>query len=497
MDNHLLMGCLMQNAQAVDGKKIEIDPRTLNRHGLIAGATGTGKTKSLQVLIENLSEIGVPSLVMDMKGDISGLGAKGITNKVIESRAQHIGMSWEGTSFPVEFLSISKEKGCPLRSTISEFGPVILSKILSLNETQASLLSMLFQFCDERHLPLVNIDDLKTVLRYAAKEGKEDIEKAYGLVPTTSAHAIMRRLSQLEQQGGDFIFGEPSFDVIDLCRTNAQGQGMVNILRLTDMQAKPQLFSAFMLALLAEVFDVFPEAGDVDQPKLMLFIDEAHLIFKNASKELLTQLDTIIKLIRSKGIGVVFITQSPHDIPENILSQLGFKIQHALRAFTAKDRKAIKLIAQNFPQSEQYDIETLLTELGIGEALITSLDHKGRPTEVAHTLMRPPYSRMDILSEEEQNTWLKQSTLLPKYEKAIDRESAHEILIARIKNVIDKEAAEEDKKETKTVNKRSSRNEKSTFEKILTSSVGRTVVRELTRGLLGVFGISSSRRRRR
>ncbi len=491
------MGCLMLNAQAVDGKRIEIDPSTLNRHGLIAGATGTGKTKSLQVLIENLSEIGVPSFVMDMKGDISGLGAKGTTNKVIESRAKHIGMSWEGSSFPVEFLSISDEKGCPLRSTISEFGPVILSKILSLNETQSSLLSMLFQFCDDRHLPLVNIDDLKTVLRYAAKEGKKDIEQAYGLIPTTSAHAIMRRLSQLEQQGGDRIFGEPSFDVIDLCRTNAQGQGMVNILRLTDMQAKPQLFSAFMLALLAEIFDVFPEAGDVDKPKLMLFIDEAHLIFKNASKELLTQLDTIIKLIRSKGIGVVFITQSPHDIPENILSQLGFKIQHALRAFTAKDRKAIKLIAQNFPQSEQYDIKTLLTELGIGEALITSLDHKGRPTEVAHTLMRPPYSRMDILNEKEQNQWLKQSALLPKYDKAIDRESAHEILMERIQTVVAKEETEEQKKTTQKAQKPSKRNEKSTFEKILTSSVGRTVVRELTRGLLGVFGISSSRRRRR
>ncbi len=263
------------------------------------------------------------------------------------------------------------------------------------------------------------------------------------------------------------------------------------------MQSKPQLFSAFMLALLAEIFDVFPEAGDVEQPKLMLFIDEAHLIFKNASKELLTQLDTIIKLIRSKGIGVVFITQSPHDIPENILSQLGFKIQHALRAFTAKDRKAIKLIAQNFPQSEHYDIETLLTELGIGEALITSLDHKGRPTEVAHTLMRPPYSRMDILTPEEQNAWLKQSGLITKYNKAIDRESAHEILMERINSVIAKEEAEEQKKITQKAKKPHKHNEKSTFEKILTSSVGRTVVRELTRGLLGVFGISSARRRRR
>lgn len=496
MDNPLLMGCLMKDAQAIDGHRIELDPRSLNRHGLIAGATGTGKTKSLQVLIENLSHIGVPSLVMDMKGDISGLGASGTTNKVIESRAQHIGMSWQGQSFPLEFLSISDEKGCPLRSTISEFGPVILSKILSLNETQTALLSMLFMFCDDKKLPLVDIDDLKTVLRYAAKEGRKEIEQAYGLIPVNSAHAIMRRLSQLEQQGGDKIFGEPSFDVHDLCRCNAQGQGMVNVLRLTDMQAKPQLFSAFMLALLAEVFDVFPEAGDVDKPKLMLFIDEAHLIFKNASKELLTQLDTIIKLIRSKGIGVVFITQTPHDIPENILSQLGFKIQHALRAFTAKDRKAIKLIAQNFPQSDDYDIASLLTSLGIGEALISSLDHKGRPTPVAHTLMRPPYSRMDILSTAEINSWLQQSALLPKYEAAIDRESAHEMLMERIEEAIeDKEQAQEKKQESHKSSRR--RPQKSTFEKIMTSSVTRTIARELTRGLLGVFGISSTRRRRR
>lgn len=486
----------MKDAQAIDGNQILLDPSTLNRHGLIAGATGTGKTKSLQVLIENLSQIGVPSLVMDMKGDISGLGAKGTTNKVVESRAQHIGMQWQGQSFPIEFLSISDEIGAPLRSTISEFGPIILSKILSLNDTQTALLSMLFMFCDNKQLPLVNIDDLKTVLRYAAKEGKQEIEKAYGLIPTNSAHAIMRRLSQLEQQGGNKIFGEPSFDVEDLCRTDMEGRGMVNILRLTDMQAKPQLFSAFMLALLAEIFDVFPEAGDVDKPKLMLFIDEAHLIFKNASKELLTQLDTIIKLIRSKGIGVVFITQNPQDIPENILSQLGFKIQHALRAFTAKDRKSIKLIAQNFPQSEDYDIENLLTQLGIGEALITSLDHKGRPTAVAHTLMRPPFSRMDILSQQEQEECLECSVLKPKYDLSIDRESAHEILMKRIEDTLEaqKEASQANKTEK---GKGRKRQEKSTFEKIMTSSVGRTVARELTRGLLGVFGISSSRRRRK
>ncbi|BAX82164.1 helicase HerA-like domain-containing protein [Labilibaculum antarcticum] len=381
----LLIGGVVVDNTPIDGQKVTISAKSLNRHGLISGATGTGKTKSLQVLIEELSGIGVPSLVMDIKGDISGLGAEGSTNQIIEKRAHHIQMDWIGKRFPIEFMSISDEPGVSLKSTISEFGPVILSKILSLNDTQTSLLSILFLFCDDKKLPLLDLDDLKTVLRYAAGEGKTEIQKMYGLVPINSAHAIMRRLTQLEQQGGNRIFGEPSFDVDDLCRTDENGLGMINIIRLTDVQSKPALFSAFMMALLAEVFEVFPEKGDVDKPELMIFIDEAHLLFKNASRELLDQLDTIIKLIRSKGIGLVFITQTPDDIPENILSQLGFKIQHALRAFTARDRKAIKLLSQNFPESDAYDVESLITELGIGEALISSLDRKGKYTTGSFT----------------------------------------------------------------------------------------------------------------
>ena len=493
----LIMGGVMVDSTPVDGQQVTFAPQSLNRHGLIAGATGTGKTKSLQVLIEELSSIGVPSLVMDIKGDISGLGAAGTTNKIIEQRAHHIQIAWEGKQLPIEFMSISEEPGIPLKSTVSEFGPIILSKILSLNDTQTSLLSMLFMFCDDKKLPLLDLDDLKTVLRYAAAEGKEEIQKLYGLVPVTSAHAIMRQITQLEQQGGARIFGEPSFDVADLCQRDINGLGMVNIIRLTDVQSKPALFSAFMLALLAEVFDVFPEQGDVEKPELMIFIDEAHLIFKNASGELLDQLDTIIKLIRSKGIGIVFITQTPDDIPENILSQLGFKLQHALRAFTAKDRKAIKLMAQNFPDSDVYNVEALLTELGIGEALISSLDRKGRPTPLVHTLMRPPYSRMDVLSQNEIDRIISNSTLSVKYSKSINRESAHEILMDRIERTL--QAAEEQKNiqaEAKVAAK-TGRPQKSSFEKIMTSSVTQTVARELTRGLLGVFGISTTKRRRR
>lgn len=496
----LLIGGVMVDSTPVDGKQVTLAPQSLNRHGLISGATGTGKTKSLQILIEELSGIGVPSIVMDIKGDISGLGAEGTTNKIIEKRANHIQMDWKGTSFPIEFMSISDEPGLPLRSTVSEFGPIILSKILTLNDTQTSLVSMLFMFCDDKKLPLLDLEDLKTVLRYAAAEGKHEIQKMYGLVPINSAHAIMRKITQLEQQGGDRIFGEPSFDVFDLCQRDEKGKGMVNIIRLTDVQSKPALFSAFMLALLAEVFEIFPEKGDVEQPELMIFIDEAHLIFKNASSELLDQLDTIIKLIRSKGIGVVFITQTPNDIPDNILSQLGFKIQHALRAFTAKDRKAIKLMAQNFPESEVYDIETLLTELGIGEALVSSLDRKGRPTEIAHTLMRGPFSRMDVLTPSEISSIISKSRIARKYNEKIDRESAHEILMERIEKMLQTEEEQIAKKELpKTASKpkrKQKRKQKSQFEKIMTSPVTRTIAREITRGVLGVLGISAAARKK-
>ncbi len=492
----LLIGGVMVDFTPIDGQKVTLSAQSLNRHGLIAGATGTGKTKSLQILIEELSGIGVPSIVMDIKGDISGLGAEGTTNKIIEKRAFHIQMPWEGKRFPIEFMSISDEPGLPLRSTVSEFGPVILSKILSLNDTQTSLLSMLFMYCDDKKLPLLDLEDLKTVLRYAADEGKDEIQKMYGLVPINSAHAVMRKITQLEQQDGERIFGEPSFDVADLCQRNKEGKGMVNIIRITDIQSKPALFSAFMLALMAEVFEVFPEKGDVDKPELMIFIDEAHLIFKNASDELLDQLDTIIKLIRSKGIGVVFITQTPDDIPENILSQLGFKIQHALRAFTAKDRKAIKLMSQNFPESDVYDIEQLLTELGIGEALISSLDRKGRPTPIVHTLMRPPYSRMDILTQSEIIGILKESKLDKKYNKTIDRDSAHEILIERIDSMLEEEEKQKTIKEKSKKTRTTRRTQKSKFEKIMTSSVTNTIARELTRGILGIFGISTTTRRK-
>jgi DNA helicase HerA-like ATPase len=345
----ILVGSAIFNDDPETGVQVTLPLKTFNRHGLIAGATGTGKTKTLQLITESLSKAGVPVMVMDIKGDLSGLGAPGTTNHIIENRSRIIDMKWQGEGFPIEFLSISKEPGAKLRATISEYGPVLLSKILELNENQSGVLSMIFKFCDDRHLPLLDLKDLKSVIKYIGNEGKESFLKEYGFIHSNSAGSIMRRIIALEQQDADEIFGEPSFDIFDLMQKNDAGYGKVNIMRLTDMQSKPGLFSTFMLCLLAEIFQKMPESGDSDKPELVLFIDEAHLIFKNASRSLIDQLEITIKLIRSKGVGLYFVTQSPDDIPAAVLGQLGTKIQHALRAFTAKDRKAIKLAAENYP----------------------------------------------------------------------------------------------------------------------------------------------------
>ena len=487
----ILIGSAVYNDDYETNCQVRLPLKTINRHGLIAGATGTGKTKSLQVFAENLSNAGVPVMVMDIKGDLSGLGASGATNKIIEKRSQLIGMEWQGKGFPIEFLSISDEPGAKMKATISEYGPVLLSKILRLNDNQSGVLSMIFKYCDDRSLPLLDLKDLKVVINYIRKEGKEDFLKEYGFIHSNSAGAIMRSIIALEQEDADDIFGEPSFDIVDLMRQAPNGDGIISILRLTDMQSKPSLFSTFMLCLLAEIFQKLPEQGDSEKPELVIFIDEAHLIFKNASRNLLDQLEMTIKLIRSKGVGIYFVTQSPTDIPASILGQLGTKIQHALRAFTANDRKAIKAASENYPYSEHYKVDELITQLGIGEALVTGLDEKGRPTELVHTLMRPPYSRMDILTADEINGILKKSSLISKYNIEFDRESAYEILTDRIKrSEIREEKAEVQVKASRTKSSSTrSRQPVSAFERILKSSVTRTVARELTRGILGVLGI--------
>lgn len=490
----IIMGAGKLNDETVKELFIRIPLSTLNRHGLIAGATGTGKTKTLQILAEQLSENGVPSMVMDIKGDLSGIAVPSDGHKKIDERHEAIGFPFAAASSPVEFLSLSEEKGARLRATVSEFGPILLSKILELSDTQEGILSILFKYCDDHDLPLLDLKDLKKVLNFATDEGKEALQEEYGRMSSQSVGTIIRKIVALEQQGGDIFFGERSFDPQDLIRTDENGKGVISILRLTDIQDKPKLFSTFMLQLLAEIYATFPEQGDADKPKFCLFIDEAHLVFEEASKALLNQIETIVKLIRSKGVGIFFITQNPADIPEDVLGQLGLKIQHALRAFTAKDRKAIKLAAQNYPLSDFYDAEQLLTELGIGEAFLTALNEDGAPTPLVHVYLRAPQSRMDVLNTREINEIIDSSDLIDKYNEEIDRESAYEILSAKLDD-----AREDEHKERQTT--RRGKAEKTQFEKVLNSTttrqVGRTIARELTRGLLGVLGVKTTRRRRK
>ncbi|MEL6919103.1 MAG: helicase HerA-like domain-containing protein, partial [Bacteroidota bacterium] len=424
----ITMGAAMLEGETVTNAHVKIPLKTLNRHGLIAGATGTGKTKTLQVIAENLSDKGIPVLLMDLKGDLSGIAQPSPGHPKIDERHEKIGLPFDAKSFPVEILSLSEQDGVKLRATVSEFGPVLLSRILDLSETQSGIVAVVFKYCDDNKLPLLDLKDFKKVLQYATGTGKKEFTESYGRISTSSTGTILRKIIELEQQGADLFFGEKSFDVDDLTRIDEDGRGYINIIRLTDIQDKPKLFSTFMLSLLAEIYDTFPEQGDSDRPELVLFIDEAHLIFKEASKALLEQIESIVKLIRSKGIGLYFVTQNPTDVPNAVLSQLGLKVQHALRAFTARDRKAIKLTAENYPESRYYDTKEVLTALGIGEALISALDEKGRPTPLAATMLRAPMSRMDVLTDSELHSVISSSKLVKKYGETIDRESAYEML---------------------------------------------------------------------
>jgi DNA helicase HerA-like ATPase len=478
--DYITVGAGMLDGETMTNAFIKIPLKTMNRHGLIAGATGTGKTKTLQVLAENLSDKGIPVLLMDLKGDLSGIAKPSPGHPKIDERHAKIGLPFEAKGFPVEILSLSEQNGVRLRATVSEFGPVLLSRILDLSVTQEGIVAVVFKYCDDNKLPLLDLKDFKKVLQYATGEGKEEFQKAYGRISTSSTGTILRKIIELEQQGADLFFGEKSFDVDDLVRIDDNGRGYINIIRLTDIQDRPKLFSTFMLSLLAEIYSTFPEQGDSERPELVLFIDEAHLIFDNASKALLDQIESIVKLIRSKGIGLYFVTQNPTDVPDDVLAQLGLKIQHALRAFTAKDRKAIKLTAQNYPITEFYDTAEVLTSLGTGEALVSALDEKGRPTPLAATMMRAPMSRMDILTDGEIKEVLDNSKLIKKYNEEIDRESAYEILTEKIERA-EKEAEKE--KEIKTTT-RSSTSRRSTrmnpVVKVLTSAT-------FIRGVLGVL----------
>ncbi|GAA4274290.1 helicase HerA-like domain-containing protein [Aquimarina gracilis] len=485
----ITMGAAMLNGETITNAHVKVPLKTLNRHGLIAGATGTGKTKTLQVIAENLSDKGIPVLLMDIKGDLSGIAAASPGHPKIDERHEKIGIPFEAKDFPVEILSLSEQDGVRLRATVSEFGPVLLSRILDVTETQAGIISIIFKYCDDNKLPLLDLKDLKKVLQFATQEGKKELEKDYGRISTASTGSILRKIVELEQQGADLFFGEKSFDVQDLCRIDENGRGVINIIRLTDIQDKPKLFSTFMLSLLAEIYGTFPEQGDSGRPELIIFLDEAHLIFKQASNALMDQIESIVKLIRSKGVGLYFVTQNPTDVPDGVLGQLGLKVQHALRAFTAKDRKAIKLTAENYPISEYYDTKEILTSLGIGEALVSALDEKGRPTPLAATMLRAPMSRMDILTPDELKSLLKKSKLSSKYNEEIDEESAYELLNEKIEKAQAEEAKAAAKKEREKLKKTSS---SSRSRSRRTSTTEKAVIKVLTsatfiRGALGVL----------
>lgn len=488
----LKIGAAILDGSVAPETEILLPLSTLNRHGLLAGATGTGKTKSFQMIAEGLSNASVPVLLMDIKGDLSGIAAPGTLNDKIKERYQEINMTWKPDSFPTELLTLSNEKGVRLRATVSEFGPVLLTKILGLNDTQGGVIAMIFKYCDDKQLPLLDLKDFIKILQYIGGEGKQELQAAYGNISTTSTGTILRKVIELQQQGSDLFFGEKSFEVDDLMRMSDDGRGMISILRVTDLQDRPKLFSSFMLQMLAEIYATLPEEGDADKPKLVIFIDEAHLIFQEATKSLLVQIETIIKLIRSKGVGIYFCTQNPMDVPAAILGQLGLKIQHALRAFTAADRKVIKQTAENYPETAFYKTEDLITQMGIGEALVTILNEKGIPTPLAHTMMLSPQSRMDVLTNNEIDDLVNKSKLVPKYNQAIDRESAYEILSEKLNT-----AAAATPVPAPPANPKA-RSEPSIIEKVadntIVKSMMRTAGNTIVRSILGSLGLGGRSR---
>lgn len=429
----LELGSVVVDGSCDPTARVRIPLATVNRHGLIAGATGTGKTKSLQVLAEQLSAAGVPCVMADVKGDLSGLARPGQADEKISARAGDTGDDWAPTAYPVEFLSLGTTGiGVPVRATISSFGPILLSKVLGLNTTQESTLGLIFHWADQKGLSLLDLKDLRAVIQYlTSDEGKPEL-KALGAVSTSTAGVILRALVNLEADGGDTFFGEPELEPDDLLRVDDQGRGIITLLELGSQAARPVMFSTFLMWVLADLFTTLPEVGDLDKPKLVFFFDEAHLLFSDASKAFLEQVEQTVKLIRSKGVGVFFCTQLPTDVPNDVLSQLGARIQHALRAFTPDDEKALTKTVRTYPKTDVYDLKSALTSLGIGEAVVTVLSEKGAPTPGAWTRMRAPRSLMDTIGADTITAAAKASPLQAEYGQTIDRESAYERLNAKL-----------------------------------------------------------------
>jgi uncharacterized protein len=492
----ITLGAIVHKGECHPDPIVRIPLAMMNRHGLIAGATGTGKTKSLQLIAEQLSAAGVPVFLADLKGDLSGIGVAGEANDKVAARAKDTGYEWRPNSFPVEFLSLTGAKGAQLRATVSSFGPLLLSRVLDLNETQSSVLSLVFKYCDDNKLLLLDLSDLRSVLQYLSDEGASEL-KDYGGMSKATVGVLLREMVELEQQGAGAFFGEPAFDLDDLRQNERDGRGLVSVLELSDVQERPALFSTFMLWMLASLYNELPEVGDVAKPKLVFFFDEAHLLFDNASKALLDEIEHVVRLIRSKGVGVFFITQSPKDIPETVLGQMGNRVQHALRAFTPDDEKNLNAAARTFPRTEFYDVPTTLTSLGIGEALVVTLTDRGTPTPPFATRMIPPQSRMGPLTDAEFAQRL-QTPQVRKYAQAVDRESAREMLAARHEAAVAAASAVDSRAGA-------SRGQMGTgaLGQILGSSVTRSVIRTaavavtgtLVRGVLGAL-LGGSRRRR-
>ncbi|MFW6599184.1 helicase HerA-like domain-containing protein [Propionibacteriaceae bacterium Y2011] len=501
------IGVLVADDAPLPEVKVRLPLSMMNRHGLIAGATGTGKTKTLQLLTEQLSAAGVPVVAADVKGDLSGLATAGEGNDKLTERTRKIGQTWQPTAFPSEFYALGgKGTGIPLRATISSFGPVLLSKVLGLNDTQESSLGLVFHYADQAGLPLLDLADLQALMQYlTSDEGKPELKNIGGL-STATAGVILREITAFSAQGADQFFGEPEFDTADLLRVHDDGRGVISLIELPDLATQPALFSTFLMWLLADLFQDLPEVGDVDKPKLVFFFDEAHLLFADASKAFLESITQTVRLIRSKGVGVFFVTQTPKDVPDDVLAQLGSRVQHQLRAHTPNDAKALKQTVQTFPTSP-YDLAEVLTTLGIGEGIVTVMDPDGVPTPVAWTRMRAPESLMSPSPKEKMEQLVQGSPLFPKYGEAVDRESAREMLAKRLEQGAEQAAAEPDagqadagpgtgrRREEDDEPRRRDKDEKSLFEKVSSNTmvrqIGRTAVREIMRGLFG-----TGRRRR-
>jgi hypothetical protein len=474
---------------AKSNKDITLLPRMANRHGLIAGATGTGKTVTLRVLAEQFSGIGVPVFMADVKGDLSGMAAEGGDRPEPSERAKQMGFagfSFEGC--PTVFWDVFGQQGHPVRTTVSDMGPLLLSRILNLNEIQSGVITLIFKIADDNGLLLLDLKDLKAMAQFAG-DNAATFRTGYGNVSAASIGAIQRGLLALNEQGGSAFFGEPALDLSDLMQTDQNGKGVINILSADRLMQSPKLYATFLLWMLAELFETLPEVGDLERPKLVFFFDEAHLLFDDAPKALLDKIEQVVRLVRSKGIGVYFVTQNPLDVPETVLGQLGNRVQHALRAFTPRDQKSVKTAADTFRANPGFDVVKAITELGVGEALISVLDAKGSPTVVERALVCPPRSRLSPLSPEERAGIIKQSVLFGHYEKLVDRESAYEKLKERAAEAPAEEAAAPARKGRATEAQSDTARIMGAMAKSAAHAIGSQIGRQIVRGVLGsLFG---------